>query len=129
MVPLRSIKCCITGESADLRKTVSLGISPSKPQHFWIQRSNKALTDLHRQAPVLPFKMGLPVLASAGGAQSRCTRTDSAEQAVLHRAVSERSTERFSVRITALSLTTFECGRRAHLASDQGTGAQGDVII
>ena len=24
---------------------------------------------------------------------------------------------------------TFECGRRAHLASDQGTGAQGDVII
>ena len=32
----------------------------------------------------------------------------------MHRAVLERSTERFSVRITALLLTTFECGRCTH---------------
>ena len=70
---------------------------------------------------------GLVVPASVGGAQSRCTRADSA--VVLQRALLERSTARFSVRITALLLLTLECGRHAHLASDQGTDAQGDVVI
>ena len=41
-------------------------------------------------------------LPSAGGAQSRCTRTVFAEQVVMHRAVFERSLERFRVGIRAL---------------------------
>ena len=44
----------------------------------------------------------LTVPASAGGAQSRCTRTVFAGQVVSHRAVFERSIERFRVGIRAL---------------------------
>ena len=74
------------------------GFPPSKASTFFGSRSQSTCTAKR------PFchRTGLPVPASAGGAQSRCGRTDSAEEVVLQGAVLERSTERFSVRITVV---------------------------
>ena len=71
----------------EVRHLCWVGIPPFKPQHFWIQRSKKALTDLHCQVPVLPLHLLPSSPCVRGGAQSRCTRTDSAERVSLNRAM------------------------------------------
>ena len=72
-----------------------VGISPWKSQQLWIQNSSRLAQTCTAKRPFCHCA-GLPVPASAGVAQSRCTRTDFCR--VLHRAVFKRSTiERFRV--------------------------------
>ena len=74
-----------------------MGISPSKPQHFLDPEVNQLALPSARFAIARAFRS-----LRQPGVQSSCSRTDSAEEVVLQRAVLERSTERFSVRITVV---------------------------
>ena len=73
------------------------GFPPSKPQHFLDPEVNQLAL------PSAPFAIARAFRSlRQPGVQSSCSRTDSAEEVVLQRAVLERSTERFSVRITVV---------------------------
>ena len=95
----------LTSRFKEVRHLRWVGISPFKAfQSFNMSGSSVQTRFSQACTAKRPFChcTCLPVPASVGGAQSRCTRTDYAEQVVSHRVLFERSIERFRVGIRAL---------------------------